>query len=84
VGTETGDNELKKFLTILGFFDIIFIENVKEIKKMKIYVVCEDYTCAFYGMTTNQQEAVEMAQEIGGFVHEWEMVDGKLTCVDEL
>ncbi len=51
---------------------------------MKIYVVCEDYTCAFYGMTTNQQEAVEMAQEIGGFVHEWEMVDGKLTCVDEL
>lgn len=51
---------------------------------MKIYVVCEDYTCAFYGMTTDRQEAVEMAEEIGGFVHEWEMVDGKLICIDEL
>lgn len=35
---------------------------------MKIYIVCEDYTCAFHNIFTNKEEANKEAKEIGGYV----------------
>lgn len=35
---------------------------------MKLYVVCEDYTCAFYDVYTDKKQAEELAKEIGGYV----------------
>lgn len=40
---------------------------------MKIYVVCEDYTCAFFGVFKNLEDAEAMAEEIGGYVEECEV-----------
>ena len=40
---------------------------------MKIYVVCEDYTCAFFGLFKTLEEAEEKAKEIGGFIEEFEV-----------
>lgn len=37
----------------------------------KIYVVCEDYTAAFYGVYSTWLKAQEAANEIGGFVVEY-------------
>ena len=39
----------------------------------KIYVVCEDYTGAFMGLYVNKNEADEKAEEIGGYVEEFEV-----------
>lgn len=36
---------------------------------MKVYVVCEDYTCAFYGVFTDKAKAEAQAEEIGGFIN---------------
>lgn len=35
---------------------------------MKIYVVCEDYTNAYYGIFLDEKKAYELAEEIGGYV----------------
>ena len=35
---------------------------------MKVYVVCENYTCAFYGVFADKAEAEAEAEKIGGFV----------------
>ena len=35
---------------------------------MKIYVVCEDYTCAFCDIFLSEDEAQECANEQGGYV----------------
>lgn len=35
---------------------------------MKVYVVCEEYTCAFEMITADKYDAVEKAREIGGYV----------------
>lgn len=35
---------------------------------MVVYVVCEDYTCAYYGVFLDKDKAYELAEEIGGFV----------------
>ena len=40
---------------------------------MKIYVVCEDYTCAFFGVFKSLEEAKAMAKEIGGYIEEFEV-----------
>ena len=40
---------------------------------MKVYAVCEDYTCALFGIYRNLEEAEERAKEIGGFVEEYEV-----------
>ena len=40
---------------------------------MKIYVVIEDYTCAFCGLFTYYEEAKNRAEEVGGSVEEFEI-----------
>lgn len=45
---------------------------------MKLYVVCEDYTCAFYGLYSSAVEAKQHAKEIGGFIEEYEVKNGQL------
>ena len=50
---------------------------------MKIYVVCEDYTCAFYGLYNNVADAKQCADEIGGFVKEYKMENGQLIEVED-
>lgn len=40
---------------------------------MKIYVVIEDYTCAFFGLFKDYEEAKNKAKEIGGSVEEFEV-----------
>lgn len=40
---------------------------------MTIYVVCEDYTCAFYGVYKAREEAEQEATRIGGFIEECEV-----------
>ena len=52
-------------------------------KIMKIYVVCEDYTCAFYGLYNNVADAKQCADEIGGFVKEYKMENGQLIEVED-
>lgn len=40
---------------------------------MKVYVVCEDYTCAFCGAYKTAEEAEKEAEAVGGFVEECEV-----------
>ena len=40
---------------------------------MKVYVVTEDYTCAFYGVFKTKEAAQAKADEIGGMVTECEV-----------
>lgn len=42
---------------------------------MTIYVVCEDYTTAFIGLFKTQKDAEAKAQEIGGYIIEYEEKD---------
>lgn len=44
---------------------------------MIIYVVCEDYTCAFYGMFSDIKKANKVAKKIGGFVLKYQEENGK-------
>lgn len=45
---------------------------------MKIYVVCEHYTCFFCGIYDNAVEAEKRAEEIGGFIEEYTIENGKI------
>jgi hypothetical protein len=40
---------------------------------MTVYIVCEDYTCAFYDIYTDKKQAEEAAKHIGGFIEEREV-----------
>lgn len=40
---------------------------------MTVYTACEDYTCALFGVYRTREEAEAKAEEIGGFVEEWEV-----------
>lgn len=40
---------------------------------MKVYTVCEDWTCALFGVYSTREEAEAQAEEINGFVTEWEV-----------
>ena len=45
---------------------------------MKIYVVCEDYTCAFCGLYNSAVEAKRRAEEVGGFIEKYKVKNGQL------
>lgn len=55
---------------------------------MKLYVVCEDYTCAFIGLFDDKAKANATAKEVGGWVEVYDLdnrehsQDGRLVCLD--
>lgn len=40
---------------------------------MKMYVVCEDYSNAFYGVFGNKDKADAMAEKVGGYVLQYDL-----------
>ena len=55
---------------------------------MKLYVVCEDYTCAFVGLFDDKAKADAAAKEVGGWVEPYDLdnrkynINGQLVCLD--
>ena len=49
---------------------------------MKIYVVCEKYTCAFEGIFPNIEDAKEREKEVGGYILEYD-TDNKVNSQGE-
>lgn len=50
---------------------------------MKIYIVCEHYTCFFCGIYNNAVEAEKCAEESDGFIEEYSIENGEISFIDE-
>lgn len=51
--------------------------------RKKIYIVCEDYTCAFEGIFNDEEKANALANEIGGYVCEYIVTESGVEHSDD-
>jgi hypothetical protein len=49
----------------------------------KIYIVCEDYTCAFEGIFNDEEKANALAKLVGGYVCEYTINENGVVDSDD-
>lgn len=60
------------------WYNIYSKRKKRGINKMKVWVVCEDYTNAFFDIFLNEKKANKLAKEIGGYVISYTIENNKI------